>query len=156
MKLHLLAVGTRPPAWVQAGYDEYARRLPRECALTLREFPLARRGKGEDAARSRTTEGERLLGAVPAGAVTVALDERGRGLTTRELADRLGAWRDDARDVAFLVGGPDGLDPSVRERADLVWSLSPLTLPHALVRVVVAEALYRAWTVNTGHPYHRD
>lgn len=155
MRIHLLAVGERPEAWVEQGYREFARRLPPECALRLTEVPAGRRTRGADLARLVEREGERLLAAVPDGALVVALDVRGSAWSTEQLAGRLGRWMQEGRDVALLVGGPDGLAPACLERAELRWSLSPLTLPHALVRVIVAEQIYRAWSVYRGHPYHR-
>ena len=143
------------PRWVEQGFDNYARRLPAECRLALREIPLGRRGKGADTSRARRAEGERMLAAVPAQARAVALDEGGRQWSSPELARELSQWLQQGRDVALLVGGPDGLDPAAAARAESTWSLSRLTLPHALVRVLVAEQLYRAWTILARHPYHR-
>jgi len=155
VRIRLIAVGQRMPRWVEQGFDDYARRMPAECRLALREIPLGRRGKGADTARARRAEGERMLAALPQGARAVALDERGRQWSSPELARGLSQWLQQGRDVALLVGGPDGLDPAVAARAESTWSLSRLTLPHALVRVVVAEQLYRAWTILARHPYHR-
>lgn len=155
MKLHLLAVGTRPPDWAAAGFNDFARRMRAPFSLDLTEIPLAKRRRGEPPDRAIAAEAGRLRDAVPAGAVTVALDPKGGAWTTEELARRLGSWRDESRDVAFLVGGPDGLDDATRSAADAVWSLGPLTLPHMLVRVIVAEQLYRAWSILRNHPYHR-
>jgi 23S rRNA (pseudouridine1915-N3)-methyltransferase len=152
--IHLIAVGTGMPRWVAEGFQEYARRLPRECSLLLREVDLPHRLRGLPAAQARTAEAERLLAAVPPGAATVALDERGSPWRTADLARLLQGWLGSGRDVALLVGGADGLAPACLEGAE-VWSLSPLTLPHMLVRVVVAEQVYRAWTILAGHPYHR-
>lgn len=156
MKLHLLAVGRRMPEWVQTGYREYARRLPPECPLDLCEIAPGTRGRGADAARAVQTEGDRMLRALPGGARVLALDERGTAWRTRELAQQLSGWMRDGQDIALLAGGPDGLAPACLARAQQRWSLSPLTLPHALVRIVVAEQLYRAWSVLAGHPYHRE
>lgn len=155
MRIHLLAVGTRMPAWVDEAYAEYARRLPPECALQLKEIAPERRGRNPDIPRSRAREAERLLAAVPKGARVLALDVAGRSLSTEQLAERLGGWMAEGRDLALLVGGPDGLAPQCLERAELRWSLSPLTFAHPLVRVILAEQLYRAWTILAGHPYHR-
>ena len=155
MRIHLIAVGNRMPSWVDEGYREYARRLPGECSLQLVEIPLARRGKGADTRRLKRQEGERILDATPRGARVVALEVGGRPWSTPQLSDRLEWWMGEGCDIALLVGGPDGLDAACRERADELWSLSNLTLPHPLVRIVVAEQLYRAWTVLKGHPYHR-
>lgn len=153
MRIHLIAVGTRMPAWVRAGFADYAARLPRECSLALREIAPARRAGNPG--RWLRAEGERIRAAIPAGAYRIALDERGREWSTSELAERLARWLQEGRDLALLVGGPDGLEPACREGAEQTWSLSRLTLPHALVRVVVAEQLYRAWSLLHGHPYHR-
>ena len=155
----LAAVGTRMPGWVDEAFEDYAKRLPPACRLTLREVPTAYRGaaarKGAASTASIRREGEGLLRAVPSGARIVALDERGAAWSTADLAERLEAWMADGRDTALLAGGPDGLAPECRERADLTWSLSRLTFPHPLVRVIVAEQLWRAWSLLHRHPYHR-
>lgn len=155
MKLMLCAVGHKPPAWAEAGYQEYARRFPRELELVLRPVKAEPRGS-RTVEQMMDAEATRLEAACGTGVRRVVLDERGDRLTTRALADRLAAWRDDGRDVALLVGGPDGLHPRLRDAADDRIRLSDLTLPHAMVRVLLAEALYRAWTLSTGHPYHRE
>ena len=156
MRIQLLAAGTRRPAWEREGFEVYAGRLPRSCALELTEIPVARRGANADVARLVAREGEQMLAGVAKGAEVVALDERGDAPDTRGLVRRLERWLGDGRDRALLVGGPDGLAPACLEAADWRWSLSPLTLPHGLVRVLVAEQIYRAWSVIQGHPYHRD
>jgi 23S rRNA (pseudouridine1915-N3)-methyltransferase len=155
MRIHLIAVGTRMPAWVTAGYTEYARRLPRECSLQLVEIPVSKRRKSLPPARAKQEEGDLMLAALPPDCLVIALDVAGKGWRTEGLAERLQGWMAGGRDVALLVGGPDGLSPACQVRADLSWSLSALTYPHALVRIIVAEQLYRAWSINTGHPYHR-
>lgn len=155
MRLHLIAVGNRMPDWVDAGYAEYAKRLPADCALVLHEIAPGKRTKGADLERARREEGERMLAALPKGAYVVALEVGGRAWTTQDLAQRLTEWRQGGRDVALLVGGPEGLAEACRARADAEWSLSRLTLPHALVRIVLAEQIYRAWSIIQGHPYHR-
>lgn len=155
MKIHLLAIGARMPDWVKAGYAEYAERLPRECALNLVEISAVKRSQNADVARIVRHEGERLLTAIPSGSAVIALDERGQPWSTVELAERLRGWLQDGREISLLIGGPDGLDPACRARADQMWSLSRLTLPHPLVRVVVAEQIYRAWSLLHRHPYHR-
>lgn len=155
MKIHLLAIGVRMPDWVKTAYAEYAVRLPRECMLNLLEIAAGQRGPHADVARIVRTEGERLLAAVPTGSRLIALDERGQQWSTAELAERLAGWLREGRDLSLLVGGPDGLDAACRNRAERLWSLSRLTLPHPLVRVVVAEQLYRAWSLLHHHPYHR-
>jgi 23S rRNA (pseudouridine1915-N3)-methyltransferase len=155
MRLHLIAAGTRMPSWVNAGFEDYAARLPPECRLLIKEIPLGAGRSGGDTAKALRDEGEKMLAAVPAGARVIALDLRGRAFSTEELASQLNRWLQGGRDQALLVGGPDGLHPDCLDRAELRWSLSPLTLPHGLVRVVVAEQLYRAWSLLKNHPYHR-
>lgn len=157
MKLSVLAVGHRMPAWVTAGFDEYARRMPREMALKLKELKPAQRSNATgDTTRWLHTEAERINAAAPAGMLRIVLDEHGRAFSTRVLAEHLERWRSDGRDVAFIIGGADGLAPEIKTSASLLWSLSPLTLPHGLVRVVLAEQLYRAASMLAGHPYHRE
>ena len=156
MKLSVLAVGHRMPAWVTAGYEEYARRMPREMPLQLKELKPAQRSSAGDTARWLQTEAERINAAAPAGLLRVVLDEHGRSFPTRMLAEHLERWRGDGRDVAFIIGGADGLAPELKAGAGLLWSLSPLTLPHGLVRVMLAEQLYRAASLLAGHPYHRE
>ncbi len=155
MNIHLISIGNRMPRWVQEGYDEYAKRLPAECSLQLVELPLGRRGKGADLTRALREEGERMLKALPRDSLVVALEVKGKTWSTEQLAIKLDGWMGGGRDVALLIGGPDGLADSCLQQADLLWSLSPLTLPHPLVRVVVAEQLYRAWSILRNHPYHR-
>lgn len=155
MRIHLIAVGLRMPAWVESGYGEYAKRLPAECSLKLVEIPLAKRGKNADIARLQQQEAERILNAIPKGAKVVALEVTGKSWSTQKLSDHMQDWLQGGQDIALLVGGPDGLSAECRQRADLLWSLSPLTLPHPLVRIVLAEQLYRAWSIIQGHPYHR-
>jgi 23S rRNA (pseudouridine1915-N3)-methyltransferase len=158
MKCALVAVGHRMPGWVTAGYDEYARRMPRETPLKLTELKPELRNDDSPGAIRRVLEAEakRIRSAVPEGSLLVALDERGREFTSLELAERLRAWRMEGRDVAFVIGGADGLEPKLKSEAAFVWSLSRLTLPHGLARVFVAEQLYRAASIVQGHPYHRE
>jgi 23S rRNA (pseudouridine1915-N3)-methyltransferase len=156
MKLWLVAVGQRPPAWAAAAYDEFARRFPPELRLELKAVKAEPRTAGLSAVQMMAAEAVRIGAACPKGARRVALDEHGARVTTTQLAQRLQAWRDDGRDVALLMGGPDGLDAALKADADETLRLSDLTLPHALARVLLAEALYRAWTVLTHHPYHRE
>jgi len=144
------------PAWVAAGFEEYSRRMPREMPLSLFELKPAMRNKSADTARWLQQEAERIRTALPRQALNVILDERGRSFTTRKLAEHLERWRNDGRDVAFVIGGADGLSPDLKSGADLLWSLSPLTLPHGLVRVLLAEQLYRASSMLFNHPYHRE
>lgn len=156
MRIRLIAVGGRMPAWVDIAYGEYSARLPRGLSLELVELPLAARGRNADLARVREAEGQKILKAVPRDGRLVALDGRGEPWTSRELAEALRRWQLDGRDIALAVGGPDGHAPEVIAAAAQRWSLSPLTLPHALVRVLVAEQLYRAASLLAGHPYHRE
>ena len=156
MHIHLIATAKRPPSWVRQGYGEYVKRLPSQLAPILTELaPRSGHPKGQARARALDDEGERMLAAVPARARVVALEVAGQPWSTEQLAVRLGRWLTEGRDVALLVGGPEGLAPQCRSRADEQWSLSPLTLPHALVRVLIAEQIYRAWSILQGHPYHR-
>lgn len=155
MIVRLLAAGTRMPHWVEAGVDDYARRLGPQMRLELKEIALGRRSAGKDAARAVEEEGRRMMTAIKEGDFVVALDVKGRGFSTEQLAQWLDGRLQSGQDLALLVGGPDGLAAECLQRADLRWSLSPLTLPHALVRIVVAEQLYRAHSLLRGHPYHR-
>lgn len=155
MKARLVAVGERAPAWVADGFAEYRKRLSHWLPLDLAEVEPGLRGKGRDAARAMSDEGARVLAAVPKGALVVALDGRGRAWSSEELAQRLQHWRNGGRDLALLIGGPEGHAPDVLAAADERWSLGPLTLPHMLVRLVVAEQLYRAAALLANHPYHR-
>lgn len=156
MKLKLIAAGTRMPPWVDQGFAHYADRMPRDCRLDLTEIPLSRFRRSGDVARAVRDEGERMLGVVAEGDTAVALDVSGKAYDSAAVAGLLDRWRHDGADVALLVGGPDGLAPSCLERSAMRWSLSPMTLPHGLVRVLLAEQLYRAWTILAGHPYHRE
>ncbi|WP_088281993.1 23S rRNA (pseudouridine(1915)-N(3))-methyltransferase RlmH [Ideonella sp. A 288] len=156
MRLALVAVGQRPPTWAEAAYEDFAKRFPPELRLELKAVKAEPRGSGKTAAQMMAAEAQRLEAAIPKGARRVVLDEHGSRLTTVQLADRLRFWLGDGRDVALLVGGPDGLDSTLKASADETLRLSDLTLPHAFVRVLLAEALYRAWSVTAGHPYHRE
>jgi 23S rRNA (pseudouridine1915-N3)-methyltransferase len=156
MKLIVAAVSARPPDWVVAGWTEYARRMPRELPLELIEIKPEPRSSGKTAQAMMALEATRIDAQLPARCRRIALDERGDAPTTRQLAERLAKWMEDGADVAFIIGGPDGLDPRIKDTADETLRLSSLTLPHALVRVILAEALYRAVSVTKGHPYHRD
>ena len=144
------------PAWVQSAWQEYAKRFPRSLSLELKEIPLARRSRNPDVDSLRKAEGAALLDSAPRGHRLGALDERGKQWSTMELAGRLENWMREEHGVCFLVGGPDGLPPICRETAQDVWALGRLTLPHPLVRAILAEQLYRAWTITQNHPYHRS
>ena len=155
MQISLIAIGHRMPDWVTQGYKEFARRMPPECQLQLIELPLSKRSKGSDLARLMEQEGERMLAAISKDALVVALEVEGKAWSTPQLASQLESWMQMGRNVALLVGGPEGLAGACRARADVKWSLSPLTLPHPLVRIVVAEQLYRAMSIIKNHPYHK-
>jgi 23S rRNA (pseudouridine1915-N3)-methyltransferase len=156
VRLRLIAVGQKMPAWVAEGWATFSKRMPRDSRLELVELASGQRGRKTDPGRARHDEGERMLAALGEGVHVVALDVTGQAWDTPTLARRLEAWRSGGRDVALLAGGPDGLDPRCQARADERWSLSPLTFPHMLVRVIVAEQLYRAWSLLANHPYHRE
>ncbi|MCC7327060.1 MAG: 23S rRNA (pseudouridine(1915)-N(3))-methyltransferase RlmH [Burkholderiales bacterium] len=155
MKLRIVALGHRMPAWVSAGYDDYARRMPREFAIELVELKPAARSGGKTMAQALAAEAVRIRSAC-SGCRMLALDERGAAWTTRALAKRIGQWHAEGADIAFVIGSADGLDPSIKREALATIALSAMTLPHGLARVLLAEQLYRAVTVNSGHPYHRD
>ncbi|MBK5072402.1 23S rRNA (pseudouridine(1915)-N(3))-methyltransferase RlmH [Budviciaceae bacterium CWB-B4] len=156
MKLQLIAVGTKMPDWVQTGFNDYIRRFPKDMPFELTEIPAGKRGKNADIKRILEKEGELMLAAVGKGNRIVTLDIPGRPWETPQLAQQLELWKQDGRDVSLLIGGPEGLAPACKSAAEQSWSLSPLTLPHPLVRVLVAESLYRAWSITTNHPYHRE
>jgi 23S rRNA (pseudouridine1915-N3)-methyltransferase len=155
MRLVVAAIGQRQPAWADAAWDDFAKRFPADCKLELKALKAEPRA-GKSAPQCMAAEAQRLEAALPKGARRVILDERGSRLTTAQLAERLQFWRGDGRDVALLIGGPDGLDPALKASADETLRLSDLTLPHAFARVLLAEALYRAWSLMQGHPYHRE
>lgn len=155
MHLRVAAVGQRAPGWVTEAWLQYSRRLPATLGIELREVPLARRGRNPDIGRVRQREGEALLAAVPGGGRIVALDIEGKAWSTGQLSEQLKRWMAGGQDICFLIGGPDGLTSQCLQKAEQRWSLGPLTLPHALVRVIVIEQLYRAWSILSNHPYHR-
>jgi 23S rRNA (pseudouridine1915-N3)-methyltransferase len=156
MRVTIICVGHKMPAWVQSGFKEYAKRLPPEMKLGLVELKPEARDSGKSAEKAKALEGERILAAIPEGATVLALDERGRSFTTQGLAVMLAGWMQDGAHAAFVIGGADGLSEEVKNRADKLLSLSALTFPHALVRVVLAEQLYRASSILANHPYHRE
>jgi len=155
LNIELLAVGTKPPAWVREGFRDYQARFPRDWQLELREIPTAKRNRRTSVGRLKEEEGERILGLVKQGARLVALDATGEMFSTEQLAGNLGIWMHDYNGVQLMIGGPDGLAKTCLDAAHGVWSLSKLTFPHFLVRVLVAEQLYRAWSLMNNHPYHR-
>jgi len=160
LKLHILAIGHKPPAWVVAGFDDYARRMPREARIEVTEIkPVPRSRQARSASsisRTLAMEKSRFLAVLPPGCVRIALDERGKQFTTADLARKLTAWMQGGRDLAFIIGSADGLDEELKAHADLLLSLSAMTLPHAMVRVLLAEQLYRATSLIQNHPYHRE
>lgn len=156
MKLLVVAVGQRQPAWADDAWAEFAKRLPPEMRLELKALKAEPRSSGKTAAQCRAAEAQRFEAALPKGVRRIVLDEHGTRLSTSQLADRMRVWRADGRDCALLIGGPDGLEPALKSGADETMRLSDLTLPHAFARVLLAEALYRAWSLIEGHPYHRE
>ena len=156
MRVTVLSLGHRMPGWIQDGWNEYARRMPPEVRVELVELKPEERGAGRSVERAKQLEGERVLGALPPNATLLALDERGKAVSTQGLSVMLAEWMRDGSHPVFAIGGADGHADAVRTRADKLVSLSALTLPHGLVRVVLAEQLYRAWTILARHPYHRE
>ncbi|MFZ9406421.1 MAG: 23S rRNA (pseudouridine(1915)-N(3))-methyltransferase RlmH [Burkholderiaceae bacterium] len=156
MLLRVIAVGQRMPQWVDEGVDEFSRRMPPELRIEWRTVKAEARHTGGTAQQWKDREAQRILEALPAQARLVLLDERGKDLDSQGLAGQLARWQEESRAVAIVIGGPDGVDDRIRSRADTCVRLSSLTLPHALVRVVLAEQLYRAWSILAGHPYHRE
>lgn len=155
MHIRLLAVGDRQPSWVDEAYRRYAERLPREWRFRLDTIATVRRSKNNKSQQAKESEGEKILGKLGADEHVVLLDERGKQLKSRALATTLAEWQAGGRDLCFIIGGPDGVSDACRQRANFTWSLSDLTMPHGLARVLVVESLYRAWSLQTGHPYHR-
>ena len=155
MRIRLISVGSKMPGWVEEGYKEYSRRLGADVKLELVEIPLGKRSKGSDINRLQEKEAGQMLAAVGSGDLVVTMEIMGKAWSTEKLADNMEVWLHSGRNVSLLVGGPEGLYSSCLEKADLRWSLSPLTLPHPLVRVVVAEQVYRAWSILHNHPYHK-
>lgn len=156
MRIQLIAVGSKMPGWVEQGYQEYARRFPSDMPLSLTEIPAGKRGKNADINRILHKEGQQTLAVIPKGNRIVTLEVTGQPWDTPKLAQNMQNWQMDGRDISLLIGGPEGLAPQCIALSEQKWSLSALTLPHPLVRIVVAESLYRAWSVTTNHPYHRE
>jgi len=154
--IRLLAVGDRQPSWVDDAFGIYAERFPREWRFRLDTIPTVRRNKNDKSRQAMEAEGEIISAKLRQTEQVVLLDERGKQLTSKSLASKLSDWQSDGRDLCFVIGGPDGVSDSVRQRADMMWSLSQLTLPHGMARALLSEQLYRAWSLQTGHPYHRD
>ena len=156
MHVRLIAIGDRQPQWVDTAVQTYTDRLPSHWRFRVDSMPVARRSKSDRSRRAIEAEGDAILQRIDAAEQAVLLDERGKQLSSRDLADKLSAWQSDGRDLVFVIGGPDGVSEACRSRANFTWSLSQLTLPHGLARVLLAEQLYRAWSLSQGHPYHRD
>ncbi|WP_151448372.1 23S rRNA (pseudouridine(1915)-N(3))-methyltransferase RlmH [Lacisediminimonas profundi] len=155
MQLVIAAVGHKMPAWIEAGFQEYAKRMPAECRIVLREVKPVERSGSRTAETVMAQERSRIEAVVPKGSRVVALDEHGLDLTTLQIADKLKMWQQERGDVTFVIGGADGLDAGFKKSADLLLRVSSLTLPHGMVRVLLAEQLYRAWSITQNHPYHR-
>lgn len=155
MQIHLIAMGQRMPAWVNQGVDEFIKRMPPECRINMLEIPASKRTKTTDINRLMQQEGEKMLAAIPKGALVVAMDVKGKAWSTEELSSQLESWLQGGRDVAMLIGGPEGLAPACVEKAELRLSLSNMTLPHPLVRIMLTEQLYRAMSILKNHPYHK-
>jgi 23S rRNA (pseudouridine1915-N3)-methyltransferase len=154
--IRLLAVGDRQPSWVDDAFGIYTARYPREWKFRLDAIPTVRRNKNDKSRQAMEAEGELILAKLAATEQAVLLDERGKQLSSKSLASKLADWQSDGRDLCLIIGGPDGVSDAVRQRADMLWSLSELTLPHGMARALLAEQLYRAWSLQTGHPYHRE
>jgi 23S rRNA (pseudouridine1915-N3)-methyltransferase len=155
MQLVIAAVGNKMPDWIETGFAEYAKRMPPECRIVLKEIKPVDRSPGKTPEIIMALERGRITAAIPKGSRIVALDERGKDLSTVQLAQTLTQWQQDGRDVTFIIGGADGLDSGFKAQADMLLRLSSLTLPHGMVRVLLAEQLYRAWSITQNHPYHR-
>ena len=156
MKLLILAVGLKMPEWINTGFEEYAKRMPRETRIELIEIKPEPRKTGKSTTQIMEAEAQRILAALPQNCLRIALDERGSAWTTRQLADRMQTWMGEGRDLSFIIGGADGLHESMKKSAQQLLALSALTLPHAMVRVLLAEQLYRAHSLLHNHPYHRE
>jgi len=154
--IRLLAVGDRQPSWVDEAFGKYTGRYPREWKFRLDTIQTVRRNKNDKSRQAMEAEGTLILEKLGSDEQVVLLDERGKQLSSKSLASRLSEWQTDGRDLCFIIGGPDGVSGLVRQRADWMWSLSQLTLPHGLARALLSEQLYRAWSLQTGHPYHRS
>lgn len=156
MIIQLITIGKHMPAWVQDGVQTYLKRLPAQFQLKVTELSMEKRSKNSNIEKLKTLEGQALLSATQPGSLVIALDEHGKTWSTQQLATQLTQWRENYRHIDLLVGGPDGLSDELKRSATLTWSLSPLTLPHPLVRVIIAEQIYRAYSIMTQHPYHRE
>lgn len=156
MVIHFIVVGQKMPKWVLEGYAEYTKRLPKSCSIKLVELPMAIRGKTSSVETNKQQEAKRIEAVIPKGAKIIVLDEYGKQTTTLQFSEKLKDWLGSGQDIALIVGGPDGLSEEVLQKAEWKWGLSKLTLPHPMVRILVAEQVYRAWSVLQNHPYHRE
>jgi 23S rRNA (pseudouridine1915-N3)-methyltransferase len=156
MRIHLIAVGKKMPEWVNSGFSEFSKRMPPELQINLVEITPSVRNKTTPIEKSIKEEGERIQSAIPSNSRLIVLDEKGKNFSSIELSKKMEDWFPQGQDIAIVIGGADGIDDRIKQQADETWSLSSLTLPHALVRVVVAEQLYRGWSILKGHPYHRE
>lgn len=156
MHIRLIAVGDRQPSWVDSAFDDYVARLPRQWQFRLETITTAKRQKSSPVDVAKQAEGEKILARIRPSEHVIVLDERGKQFSSKELAERLSDWQTAGEDLVFVIGGPDGVSDKVKVHANTRWSLSKLTLPHGLARIVFAEQIYRAWSLSTGHPYHRE
>jgi len=156
MKIHLIAIGKKMPDWINSGYTEFSKRMPPELQINLIEITPSIRNKTTPIEKNIKEEGERIKSAIPTNSILIVLDEKGKNFSSIDLSRKMENWLPMGQDIALIIGGADGIDPEIKQQADEKWSLSSFTLPHALVRVVVAEQLYRAWSILKGHPYHRE
>jgi 23S rRNA (pseudouridine1915-N3)-methyltransferase len=156
MQIDLIAVGKRMPAWIEAGFKEYAKRLPKNINFNLIEINPAIRSKNNNTENFKLKEEENINGSLSQSSIIIALDEHGKSISSQSLADQLQTWNDDNQHINLIIGGADGLSDGIKNKANQLWSLSEMTLPHGLVRVMVVEQLYRAWTITQNHPYHRE
>jgi len=156
MKVHLIAVGKKMPDWINTGYSEFSKRMPPELQINLIEITPSTRNKSTSIEKNIKEEGERIQSAIPDNSKLIVLDEKGKDFSSIALSKEMESWLPMGQDISIVIGSADGIDPVIKQQADEKWSLSSLTLPHALVRVVVAEQLYRAWSIMKGHPYHRE
>ena len=156
MKIHLIAVGKKMPEWVNSGFSEFSKRMPPELQINLIEITSSVRNKATPIEKNIKEEGERLQSAIPSNSRLIVLDEKGKNFSSIDLSKKMESWLPMGQDISIVIGGADGIDPVIKQQADETWSLSSFTLPHALVRVVIAEQLYRAWSILKGHPYHRE
>jgi 23S rRNA (pseudouridine1915-N3)-methyltransferase len=155
MKINLIAIGNKMPSWVTTGFNEYQRRLTQDCILNLHEITAIKRGKQTDLNKICEAEGSKIISSIPNGNYVIALEIKGKNWSTKQLSQQMSQWMSSGQDISLLIGGPEGLSQACRDKASQLWSLSSLTLPHPLVRIIVAEQLYRAWSILKNHPYHR-